>query len=182
MKNKCEWYKHTFIKCHALWIALTVSNLSWSLCTSTDAATQLKDTATDSPLNSRDHSGQSQSPSKSTQTLHSTSSSSLLPASSSTPETIDSEAEPARFVSSAQGFAGGTTISAHHRINAVEEHIQFILYRKYSMSKNYRIQLSSWVWRCDFCFVWVTFFPLHVLLFQQRPYSSPQLVPFSLLQ
>ncbi|XP_044055705.1 lymphatic vessel endothelial hyaluronic acid receptor 1a [Siniperca chuatsi] len=74
----------------------------------TDAVTQLKDTTTDNPLSSRNNSGQTQSPSKaadSTQTLHSTSSSSLLPSSSSTPKTIDSEAEPAQFVSNAQGSA-----------------------------------------------------------------------------
>ncbi|XP_070766418.1 lymphatic vessel endothelial hyaluronic acid receptor 1a [Enoplosus armatus] len=68
-----------------------------------DAATQLKDTT-----DSTDY-----SPSKaadSTQTMQSRSPSSLPPSSSSTPKTIDSEAEPARFVGSAQGSAGGKAI------------------------------------------------------------------------
>ncbi|XP_035508459.1 lymphatic vessel endothelial hyaluronic acid receptor 1a [Morone saxatilis] len=76
-----------------------------------DAATQLKDTTTDSPLHSRNYSGQSQSHSNaanSTQGMHS--STTLLPSSSSTPETIDNEVEPAPFVSSAQGSAGATAI------------------------------------------------------------------------
>ncbi|XP_051236344.1 lymphatic vessel endothelial hyaluronic acid receptor 1a [Dicentrarchus labrax] len=76
-----------------------------------DAATQLKDTTTDSPLHSRNYSGQSQSHSKaanSSQDMHS--STTLLPSSTSTPETIDNEVEPARFVSSAQGSAGATAI------------------------------------------------------------------------
>ncbi|KAM9366634.1 lymphatic vessel endothelial hyaluronic acid receptor 1a [Symphorus nematophorus] len=78
-----------------------------------DAATQLKDTTTDSPLNSRDSLGQTQSPSKavdSTQNMRSTSSSSFLPSLSTTPQTIDSEAEPARFVGRAQGSAGGKAV------------------------------------------------------------------------
>ncbi|XP_031702639.1 lymphatic vessel endothelial hyaluronic acid receptor 1a isoform X1 [Anarrhichthys ocellatus] len=68
-----------------------------------DAATQLKDATTDNPLNRRDYSRQTQFPSKTaspTRTTHSTSSS------SSTPKTIDSEAQPARFVGSAQSSAG----------------------------------------------------------------------------
>ncbi|XP_075966142.1 lymphatic vessel endothelial hyaluronic acid receptor 1a [Anarhichas minor] len=68
-----------------------------------DAATQLKDATTDNPLNRRDYSRQTQFPSKTaspTRTTHSTSSS------SSTPKTIDSEAQPARFVDGAQSSAG----------------------------------------------------------------------------
>uniref|UniRef100_A0A8C9X3Z3 Lymphatic vessel endothelial hyaluronic receptor 1a n=1 Tax=Sander lucioperca TaxID=283035 RepID=A0A8C9X3Z3_SANLU len=60
----------------------------------------------DVPLNSRDYSQQTQSPSKaatSTRTTQSTTS-------SSTPKTIDNEAAPARFVSSVQSFAGGMRI------------------------------------------------------------------------
>ncbi|XP_070816413.1 lymphatic vessel endothelial hyaluronic acid receptor 1a [Chaetodon trifascialis] len=78
-----------------------------------EAATQLKDTTTDSPLNRRHYSGQTQSPSKtvsSTQNMHTLSSSTLLPSSSPTPETMDNEAEPARFVSSAQSSAGGKAL------------------------------------------------------------------------
>ncbi|XP_076593917.1 lymphatic vessel endothelial hyaluronic acid receptor 1a [Chaetodon auriga] len=78
-----------------------------------DAATQWKDATTDSPLNRRHYSGQTQSPSKtasSTQNIHASSSSTLLPSSSPTPETMDNEAEPARFVSSAQGSAGGRAL------------------------------------------------------------------------
>ncbi|XP_031180146.1 lymphatic vessel endothelial hyaluronic acid receptor 1a isoform X1 [Sander lucioperca] len=71
-----------------------------------DAATQLRDATTNSPLNSRDYSQQTQSPSKaatSTRTTQSTTS-------SSTPKTIDNEAAPARFVSSVQSFAGAKAI------------------------------------------------------------------------
>ncbi|KAE8297024.1 CD44 antigen Extracellular matrix receptor III [Larimichthys crocea] len=78
-----------------------------------DAATQLKDTTTDSPLHSGDYSGQTQFPPKevnSTLKMHSTSSSSLLPSSSSTPNTLDNEVEPARFVGGVQGSAGATAI------------------------------------------------------------------------
>ncbi|KAG8001560.1 Lymphatic vessel endothelial hyaluronic acid receptor 1 [Nibea albiflora] len=78
-----------------------------------DAATQLKDTTTDSPLHSGDYSGQTQFPSKavlSTLKMHSTSSSSLLPSSSSTPSTLDNEVEPARFVGGIQGSAGVRSI------------------------------------------------------------------------
>ncbi|XP_068452142.1 lymphatic vessel endothelial hyaluronic acid receptor 1a [Clinocottus analis] len=73
-----------------------------------DAATQLKDAATDSLLNRSDYSRKTQFPSKTaspTQTTHSTSSSSSLPSSSSTSKTIDREAQPARFVGSAQSSA-----------------------------------------------------------------------------
>ncbi|KAM6949688.1 lymphatic vessel endothelial hyaluronic acid receptor 1a [Lycodopsis pacificus] len=68
-----------------------------------DAATQLKDATTDNPLNRTDYSSQTQFPSKTaspTRTTHSPSSS------SSTPKTLDSEAQPARFVGSAQSSAG----------------------------------------------------------------------------
>ncbi|XP_073321234.1 lymphatic vessel endothelial hyaluronic acid receptor 1a [Pagrus major] len=78
-----------------------------------DAATQLKDTTTASPLSSRDSSRQTQSHSEaanSTRNLHSTSSSSHLPSSSSTPETMENEAEPARFTGSAQASSGGKAI------------------------------------------------------------------------
>ncbi|XP_036950641.1 lymphatic vessel endothelial hyaluronic acid receptor 1a [Acanthopagrus latus] len=80
-----------------------------------DAATQLKDTTTDSPSSSRDSSRQTQSHSEAantTRSLHSTStsSSSHLPSSSSTPETMENEAEPARFTGSAQASSGGKAI------------------------------------------------------------------------
>lgn len=64
-------------------------------------------------MNSRDYSVQTQSPSEaanSTQNMSPTSSSSLLSSSSSTPDTMDNEAEPARFVGSAQGYFGGMRI------------------------------------------------------------------------
>ncbi|XP_068586926.1 lymphatic vessel endothelial hyaluronic acid receptor 1a isoform X2 [Cebidichthys violaceus] len=79
-----------------------------------DAATQLKDATTDNPLNRRDYSRQTQFLSKKaspTRTTQSTSSSSSFLFSFSTPKTIDSEAQPARFVGSAQSPAGGYT---HH--------------------------------------------------------------------
>ncbi|XP_029315751.1 lymphatic vessel endothelial hyaluronic acid receptor 1a [Cottoperca gobio] len=80
-----------------------------------DAARQLKDAATDSPLNRSDYSGQTRSPSRaasSTRTTYSTSSSTLFlsSSSSSTPNSIDGEAEPARFVSSAQSSTGAKAI------------------------------------------------------------------------
>ncbi|XP_032376663.1 lymphatic vessel endothelial hyaluronic acid receptor 1a isoform X2 [Etheostoma spectabile] len=71
-----------------------------------DAATQLRDATTDSPLNSSDYSQQTQSPSKaatSTRTTQSTTS-------SSTPNDTDNEAVPARFVSSVQSFTGAKAI------------------------------------------------------------------------
>ncbi|XP_026234973.1 lymphatic vessel endothelial hyaluronic acid receptor 1a [Anabas testudineus] len=64
-------------------------------------------------VSSRDYSGETQSTSKttiSTQTTHTTSSASLHPSSSSAPKTIDWEAEPARFVSTAQGSAGAKVV------------------------------------------------------------------------
>ncbi|XP_034385551.1 lymphatic vessel endothelial hyaluronic acid receptor 1a [Cyclopterus lumpus] len=66
-----------------------------------DAATQLKDATTESLLNRRDYS-KAASP---TRTTH-VSSSSSRPSSSSTSKTIDSEAQPARFVGRAQSSAG----------------------------------------------------------------------------
>ncbi|XP_040898070.1 lymphatic vessel endothelial hyaluronic acid receptor 1a isoform X2 [Toxotes jaculatrix] len=72
-----------------------------------DAAIQLKDTTTDSRLSSKDYSGQTYS----TQTAQHLSSSSPHSSSSTAPKTIDNEIEPARFVGSAQGSAGGY---AHH--------------------------------------------------------------------
>ncbi|XP_070699272.1 lymphatic vessel endothelial hyaluronic acid receptor 1a [Pempheris klunzingeri] len=74
-----------------------------------DAASQLKDTTTDSPLNGMDHLEETQSPKAAN--MHSTSSSSLLSSSSSAPKTMDSEAEPFRFVGSAQGPAGAILIA-----------------------------------------------------------------------
>nr|XP_046243848.1 lymphatic vessel endothelial hyaluronic acid receptor 1a [Scatophagus argus] len=74
---------------------------------------QLMDARTDGPLNSKDFSGQIQSPSEdvsSTQNLQSTSYPSPLPSSSLTPKTMDSEAEPARFVGSIQGSSGAIAI------------------------------------------------------------------------
>ncbi|XP_030271457.1 lymphatic vessel endothelial hyaluronic acid receptor 1a [Sparus aurata] len=78
-----------------------------------DAATQLKETTTDSPSSSRVSSRQTQSHSEAantTRSLHSTSSSSHHPSSSSTPETLENEAEPARFTGSAQASSGGKAI------------------------------------------------------------------------
>ncbi|XP_071344601.1 lymphatic vessel endothelial hyaluronic acid receptor 1a isoform X2 [Trachinotus anak] len=71
-----------------------------------DAATQLKDTTSDSPLSSRDYSGQTNS----TQTTHSTSSTSPLLPSSSAPKTKDNKGEPAPYVGRAQGSAGAKTV------------------------------------------------------------------------
>uniref|UniRef100_A0A3P8SQ71 Lymphatic vessel endothelial hyaluronic receptor 1a n=1 Tax=Amphiprion percula TaxID=161767 RepID=A0A3P8SQ71_AMPPE len=78
-----------------------------------DAAEQLKDETTDSPLSSRYNSGNPQSPTRatnSTLTENSTASSSLLPSSYSTPYSIDVAEQPARFVSSAQGSSGGKAV------------------------------------------------------------------------
>lgn len=89
------------------------SNLSRPSCIHTDAATQLKDTTTDSPSSSRDSSRQTQSHSEAantTQSLLSTSSSSHYPSYASTPETLENEAEPARFTGSAQASSGGMRI------------------------------------------------------------------------
>ncbi len=85
----------------------------WPLCSCTDAAIQLKDTTTDNPLNSKDHSGKTQSPSKtasSTQNAHYTSSSTLPSSSSSILKTMDKDAGSARFVGSATTSAGGMAI------------------------------------------------------------------------
>lgn len=81
--------------------------ISGHSCAFTDAETQLKDTTSASPLSSRDH-----PETDSTQTTPSTSSSSPLPPSPSAPTAMDNEAEPARYVGSAQGSAGGMLITA----------------------------------------------------------------------
>uniref|UniRef100_A0A3Q1HUZ7 Link domain-containing protein n=1 Tax=Anabas testudineus TaxID=64144 RepID=A0A3Q1HUZ7_ANATE len=130
-------------------------------------------------VSSRDYSGETQSTSKttiSTQTTHTTSSASLHPSSSSAPKTIDWEAEPARFVSTAQGSAGGT------RMNDVC-HLWFTMYRKYSTSENINKSkgILSKVFGCDCCFERLRLFHF-MLFFQQRLSSSHQPVPFFLLQ
>ncbi|XP_069549538.1 lymphatic vessel endothelial hyaluronic acid receptor 1a isoform X1 [Brachyistius frenatus] len=63
-----------------------------------DAATQLEDTANDSPLSSGYSTGHPPPPSQTTES------------SSSTDETVVTEAGPARFVGSAEGSAGGKTV------------------------------------------------------------------------
>ncbi|KAK2920169.1 hypothetical protein Q8A73_002373 [Channa argus] len=73
-----------------------------------DAVTQLKNIARDNPLSSRDYSSPPTAPS-STQTTHFLLSS-LRPSSSSAAKTIDKEAEPAHFVSTAQDSAGAKAV------------------------------------------------------------------------
>ncbi|XP_028257275.1 lymphatic vessel endothelial hyaluronic acid receptor 1a isoform X2 [Parambassis ranga] len=76
-----------------------------------DAAAQLKDATTDSPLSTRHYSGLTSSKAtSSTPSAKSTSSSSSMPSSSSSPESIDNEVEPAHFVGSAQGPARGKVV------------------------------------------------------------------------
>ncbi|XP_022058225.2 lymphatic vessel endothelial hyaluronic acid receptor 1a [Acanthochromis polyacanthus] len=78
-----------------------------------DAAEQLKDETTDSPLSSRYSSGNPQSPTlatNSTLTENSTASSSRLPSSYSTPYNVDIAEQPARIVGSAQGSSGGKAV------------------------------------------------------------------------
>lgn len=70
-----------------------------------DAEKQLKDTTSASPLSSSDR-----SETDSTRTTHSPSSSSPLPPSRSAPSSMDNEAEPARYVGSAEGSAGAKTV------------------------------------------------------------------------
>lgn len=74
-----------------------------------DAATQLMDLATDSPLNSSYASGRSQSPQETLKTS-TTSSTSFLPSSSSSPKMMDSQAQPVQFVGSAQRSSGGKLV------------------------------------------------------------------------
>ncbi|GAA6233678.1 lymphatic vessel endothelial hyaluronic acid receptor 1-like [Lates japonicus] len=68
-----------------------------------DAATQLEDTTTDSPVSSSDYTAD---------TTHSasSSSSSSSPSSSSAPEVIDNEVDAARFIGGVYGSAGGKVV------------------------------------------------------------------------
>lgn len=134
----------------------------------TDAASQLTDT-TLSPVSSRDYPEQT----KSNQTTHFTSSSSPHPSSSSAPKTIDTKAEAAPYVGSEQGFAGGMRI-----LLTTELKLQRIF--SYAFQTVQKIQVKAFyqsVWM-----LLMLFFPLFILLFQERLQSSPQPVPFSFLQ
>lgn len=88
------------------WRAFVTQKFDVFCFNESDAAIQLKDTTTDS---SRDNWGQTESV-NSTQKMDSTSFSTLHPSSSSTHDTMNSEAEPARFVSSTKGSARATAV------------------------------------------------------------------------
>uniref|UniRef100_A0A3B5LS00 Link domain-containing protein n=1 Tax=Xiphophorus couchianus TaxID=32473 RepID=A0A3B5LS00_9TELE len=92
-------------------------------CSSTDALIQLKDTVTDNPLSDSEHANSVNS----TLTTQSTSSSSTHPPSFTSPDEAKSnEVEPARFVGSAQTFAGCKRLSSEGNFIPVEGEFRVI--------------------------------------------------------
>lgn len=121
-------------------------------CSSTDALIQLKDTVTDNPLSDSEHANSVNS----TLTTQSTSSSSTHPPSfTSADEAKSNEVEPARFVGSAQTFAGCKRLSSEGNFIPVEGEFRVITwvlsFLSFSKSCTHLLYLWSTLYHNVFC-------------------------------